>query len=125
MPYDDNGDAYDREEAEEADAFRKLMWAVGAAVACIVAIVLIAPLAGCEPEPEPDDSVALVLDTGDAAQMHAYGLPSKSDVLHWHVFGEWGYVDCDGNIRMYAELPGEGWRWDSLYEIKWRKAFQH
>lgn len=123
MPYDINGDPYDRDEAEEADAHRSLMKAIGAAIACIVAIALIAPLAGCTEEAQ--SPTTLVLDTGDAKAMHAYGLPSESDVLHWHVFGEWGYKDCDDNIRMYAQLPGEAWRWDSLYGIKWREAFQH
>lgn len=92
-------------------------------VCAIVSVVSIAT--NGQEQAEEDFPVALVLDTGDPAQMHAYGLPSESDVLNWHVHGEWGYKDCDGNIRMFAQLPGEAWRWDNLYDIKWRKAFQH
>lgn len=90
---------------------------------CIAAVVSM--VTDTQEEPVEQASVALVLNTEDASIMHSYGLPSKDDVVHWHVFGEWGYKDCNDNIRMFAQLPGETWRWDNLYDIKWRKAFQY
>lgn len=119
MPYDANGEAYDPEPAPG------LLKAVAAAVACILVVLLAAQLAPADAQPEPDEPAVLTIDTSDAALMHAYGLPSEADVIHWHVHGEWGYRDCNGNVRKYDELPGEGWRWDGLYGIKWRAVFQH
>lgn len=105
------------------------LWKAAAALAfCILAILLIggAVNAGQGGEtPATGAPCTLELDCSNAAQMHAYGLPTEADVLNWHVHGEWGYKDCNGNIQMFSRLPGETWRWDRLYDIKWRKVFQH
>lgn len=117
---------YDRSDPEEGI---KLWKAAAALVFCVIVILSVCFVVNDAPR---DDGIAereapcmLELNCSDAAQMHAYGLPSESDVLNWHVHGEWGFKDCDGNIRMFAQLPGETWRWDDLYDIKWRKAFQY
>lgn len=107
----------------------KLWKAAAALVFCIVVILSVCLVINDAPR---DDEITereaprmLELDCSDAEQMHAYGLPSESDVLNWHVHGKWGYKDCNGNIQMFSQLPGETWRWDVLYGIKWRKVFQH
>ena len=55
--------------------------------------------------------------------MHMHGLPTKEDVVHYHVTGTWGYSD-GGRIRMYDELPGSAERWDELYGIEPNPAYR-
>ena len=62
----------------------------------------------------------LQLDTSNAALMHSYGLPTKDDVMHFHLGGVWGYYEVwDGSdaLRAYDELPGSESMWDEVYGI--------
>lgn len=94
--------------------------AVAAALACVLAIVLIGCAVGDTPEPGP--TYALHLDCGNAALMHEHGLPTKADVMEWHVRGSWSY-QLDGQVRTYWELPGRANAWDELYGIEDNPAF--
>lgn len=109
---------YDTLEPEEATW--PVVKAVCAAIAAILCIALIgfiladsAPNAG---EDAGAASCSLHLDCGNAALMHTWGLPTKEDVLEWHLHGQWAYMQ-DGVLRAYDELPGRAERWDMLYGI--------
>ena len=54
--------------------------------------------------------------------MHEHGLPTKADVMEWHVHGSWSY-QLDGEVRTYWELPGRASAWDELYGIDDNPAF--
>lgn len=98
----------------------------------IVALVASAAIAlGCfaivdsTPQPEQtDDELALVLDVDNAKQMHNHGMPTKSDVMAYHVYGHWGYKQGD-DMRIFAELPGSVRVWDEFYGIGYNKAFKY
>jgi hypothetical protein len=68
-----------------------------------------------------DDSHLLTLDTSNAAQMHRYGLPTREDVMHYHVASKWAY-QRDGITVEVDELPGGYATWYELYRLgKWSK----
>jgi hypothetical protein len=61
----------------------------------------------------------LTLDTSNAAQMHRYGLPTREDVMHYHVASKWAY-QRDGITVELDELPGGYATWYELYRLgKW------
>ena len=89
------------------------------AVCCVAVIVLASMVVNAEGSTEQAETPAAVditLNTDNAAQMHRYGLPTKSDVMAYHVYGHWGWMD-DGESHMYSELPGNRGVWDELYGI--------
>lgn len=95
--------------------------AIAAALACVLAIVLFsAYLAATPTEPEP--TYTINLDCNNSALMHEHGLPTKADVMEWHVHGSWSY-QLDGEVRTYWELPGRASAWDELYGIDDNPAF--
>lgn len=110
-------------EYDEAEAARGLAKALTVVLACILAVCLFGAYAGCGVEPDVPDPAYIKLDISNAALMHMHGLPTKEDVMHYHVSGTWGYSD-GGRIRMYDELPGSTERWDELYGIEPNPAFK-
>ena len=71
---------------------------------------------------EENDPHVLTIDTNNAAQMHEYGLPTKTDVIEWHVHGHWAYR-AGGHMFTYADLPGGSTVWDDLYSIDANAVF--
>lgn len=67
-------------------------------------------------EPQPEPTYTLNLDCSNNALMHRYGMPTKSDVMEWHVHGQWGYFEGK-TLVAYDELPGDSRAWDALYGI--------
>lgn len=100
-----------------------LFKAAVAFLACIAAIALACFIMNDAPREEPQPTYTLQLDCTNAAQMHAYGFPTKTDVMQYHVNGSWGYYQ-DGILRSFHELPGYEDRWDDLYGIEDNPAFQ-
>lgn len=89
------------------------------AVCCVAVIIVSSIVVNAEAtsaEPETPAAVDIQLDTDNAAQMHKYGLPTKSDVMAFHMYGHWGWMD-DGESHMYSQLPGDSETWDALYDI--------
>ena len=62
----------------------------------------------------------LAIDVTDQWAMHNAGLPTKADVLAWHMYGRWGFYEIrDGvqEVHIWHDLPGEPWVWDALYGL--------
>lgn len=111
MPYDANGEAYDPDENGG------IIKAAAAAIACILLIAVCWRIAATQPETvDNQPTYRLVLDCGNAALMHAYGMPTKADVMEWHMSGRWGWIE-DGRLIAFDELPGDSRAWDELYGI--------
>ena len=113
MPYDIDGRGIDRDENDGSILY---------AVLAFISVLLIIGAAWFvlsgeprEPAQEPPKST-LTLETGNAAIMHQYGLPTCADVMEWHVNGQWSYK-AGGRCRVYADLPGDASAWDKLYGI--------
>lgn len=106
---------------------RSVLIALFFAVCCVVVIVLASMVVNAEGSTEKAETPAAVditLNTDNAAQMHRYGLPTKSDVMAYHMYGHWGWMD-DGESHMYSELPGNRGVWEELYDIDpQNKAFR-
>lgn len=100
-----------------------LFKAAVAFLACIVFIAAACFIVNDAPREEPQPTYMLQLDCTNAATMHAYGFPTKADVIQYHVNGSWGYYQ-DGILRSFHELPGYVERWDDLYGIGDNPAFQ-
>ena len=73
--------------------------------------------------PEQPDPHILTVNTTNAAAMHTYGLPTKTDVIEWHVHGRWAYM-ANGHSFVYADLPGGSTVWDDLYQIDANPVFK-
>lgn len=73
--------------------------------------------------PEQRDPHILTVNTTNAAEMHTYGLPTKTDVIEWHVHGRWAYM-ANGHSFVYADLPGGSTVWDELYSIDENPVFK-
>ena len=100
---------------------------LGRAVAGLVTALLIIGLTvfimSDAPREEQPDPHLLTLNTTNAAQMHEYGLPTKTDVIEWHVHGSWAYM-ANGHSFVYADLPGGSTVWDDLYQIDANPVFK-
>ena len=72
--------------------------------------------------PEQPDPHILTVNTTNAAEMHMYGLPTKTDVIEWHVHGRWAYM-ANGHSFVYADLPGGSTVWDDMYDISTNPVF--
>lgn len=72
---------------------------------------------------EDNDPHILSINTTNTAQMHEYGLPTKTDVIEWHVHGRWAYK-ANGRSFVYADLPGGSVVWDDLYQIDANPVFK-
>ena len=94
---------------------KTLYYAVAVALIAIATIGVVAMYANNE-EPEPAPTYSITLDCSNSALMHSYGLPTKADVIQWHVFGKWGFT-TDGETTLFEELPGDSGAWDNLYHI--------
>lgn len=104
---------------EDNDGF-DIMRVVAAVIASLLLIAASVSVLGDAPrevynQPIVDTST-LSVDTGNAAQMHRYGMPTRADVMEWHYSGQWGYK-AGTNYYVYADLPGESAAWDELYGI--------
>lgn len=99
---------------------------LGRAIAGLVTALLIIGLTvfimSDAPREETDPHV-LTLNTTNAAEMHEYGLPTKTDVIEWHVHGSWAYR-ANGRSFVYADLPGGCTVWDELYQIDDNPVFK-
>lgn len=99
---------------------------LGRAVALVVTALFIIGLTAFilmdAPREEQPDPHVLTLNTTNAAQMHEYGLPTKTDVIEWHVHGSWAYM-ANGHSFVYADLPGGCTVWDDLYKIQPNTVF--
>lgn len=89
--------------------------AVALVVTAIFIFMLTAFIMSDAPREETNPHI-LSVDITNAAQMHEYGLPTKADVIEWHVHGQWAYM-ANGHSYVYAELPGGNATWDELYQI--------
>lgn len=52
--------------------------------------------------------------------MHDAGLPTKADVMAWHMYGRWGFgrvVDGTHEVHVWEGLPGGPRVWDALYGL--------
>ena len=99
--------------------------AIVAAGLFVVLAILVAGAAGIHEDPA-DEAMQetarsqLLLDTQNTRLMHFYGMPTKADVMEWHMTGQWGWCDGSGeNARWYVfdTLPGYTTTWDDLYGI--------
>lgn len=72
---------------------------------------------------EENDPHLLTLNTTNAAEMHEYGMPTKTDVIEWHVHGSWAYM-ANGHSFVYADLPGGSTVWDELYGVENNPVFK-
>lgn len=94
-----------------------------------VGVVLVAALClmslhdGCEAvDAAADDAPAagLAIDVTNQWAMHDAGLPTKADVLAWHMYGRWGFykvVDGVQEVHIWEDLPGGAPVWDALYGL--------
>ena len=97
---------------------------LGRAVALVVTALFVFLLTAfiMSDAPEQPDPHVLTLNTTNAAQMHEYGLPTKTDVVEWHVHGTWAYR-ANGHFYLFADLPGGSSVWDDLYDISTNPVF--
>ena len=106
-------------------------------VFCVMCVLCFGAVAACTQEPPAAEVEAveavdnhgrtpnstLAVDVTNAAQMHKLGLPTKTDVMSFHVYGHWayGYAADDGErvfFGPYYSLPGGADIWDKLYGIE-------
>lgn len=69
---------------------------------------------------EPEHHSDIAIDVTDSQAMHGAGLPTKADVLAWHMYGRWGFgavEDGVHTVNTWEDLPGGAWVWDSLYGL--------
>jgi len=62
----------------------------------------------------------LAVDVTDPHAMHELGLPTKTDVISWHVYGRWGFSTVEDGVHtehIFEDLPGGALVWDALYEV--------
>ena len=62
----------------------------------------------------------LAIDVTNSRAMHEAGLPTKVDVISWHIYGRWGFSTTEEGIHtvhIWEDLPGEAWVWDVLYGL--------
>lgn len=103
--------------------FAKAVAAVLLCAAVALGISAILSDAPMEEQPdEPQPTYELRVDCSNTAQMHRYGMPTKADVMQWHVHGQWGWIER-GVLVSFAELPGSAAAWDELYGIEDNPAF--
>ena len=94
------------------------------AVAAVVALCFMSLSdAGGEASGESAEQPArtdVAIDVTDQWAMHEAGLPTKADVLAWHMYGRWGFyeiVDGTQEVHIWHELPGGALVWDALYGL--------
>ena len=90
-------------------------------VCIIIAVILLIALC-CHVATEgvrPIDDMSqrtLILDTGNAATMHKYGMPTAEDTMNYKMHGVWGYKDSAGQTVLFNKLPGGYQVWYELYD---------
>lgn len=114
MAYDINGRAFDPSERDDSMLVRAIVLVI-AALLIIAAACFVMGDAPRETADTPDTSV-LTVDTSNTAEMHRWGMPTKADVMEWHMTGQWGYRAAN-SYYVYADLPGDSLAWDELYGI--------
>lgn len=105
---------------EDNEGF-ELRYAVFAVIAALLIIAAAAFVISGEPREDTDPHI-LSVNTTNTAEMHAYGLPTKADVMEWHTHGRWAYM-ANGHSYVYADLPGGSNVWDDLYSIDANPVF--
>ena len=95
--------------------------AIALVVTALFIFLLTAFVVSDAPREEPDPHI-LTLNVTNAAQMHQYGLPTKTDVVEWHAHGTWAYR-TNGHFYLFADLPGGSTVWDELYSIDANPVF--
>lgn len=74
-----------------------------------------------EPEATAEEfKTDIAIDVTDQWAMHDAGLPTKADVLAWHMYGRWGFykaVDGIQEVHIWEDLPGGAYVWDALYGL--------
>ena len=103
--------------------------AVLMAVGTLVVVVLVA-LCCCSVQKEPvsdegadvaeESGTDIAIDVTDQWAMHDAGLPTKADMLAWHMYGRWGFykmVDSVQEVHIWEDLPGGSYVWDVLYGL--------
>ena len=92
----------------------------------VVALVALCCCSGEEAVPTGSEDVAeaartdIAIDVTDQWAMHDAGLPTKADVLAWHMYGRWGFykvVDGVQEVHIWEDLPGGAYVWDALYGL--------
>ena len=84
-------------------------------------------LSGCAEKQEPVVEThveyrtrGLAVDVTDRHEMHGLGLPTKTDVVEFHMNGRWGWSEIVNGERhdyLYTVLPGGSEVWDRLYGL--------
>lgn len=93
--------------------------AVGLALAAILCIGVVGfGVGSCAPQEQEAAMAETVLsvDVNNAALMHRFGMPTKADVMEWHMSGQWGYT-LGTTKYLYGSLPGDRTMWDAFYGI--------
>lgn len=108
-----------------------LCLAIPMALAVICTICTVVGCSAEQPEEETASSNVVYIDTSDAWTMHTLGLPTKSDMMGYHMYGRWGYSRYEGEEQIYTThiwegVPGNPEAWDELYGIDpENKAFKY
>lgn len=87
------------------------------AIGTLVVIVLVALCCCSGEETASDGSEAaaesprtdIAIDVTDQWAMHDAGLPTKADVLAWHMYGHWGFYEAADGVQamhVWEDLPG-------------------
>lgn len=109
--------------SEDGFLWRAVAGLVTAVFLILLTAFIVTDTAGQSDEmPVPGTLYTLELDCSNSALMHEYGMPTKVDVIQWHVHGSWGYYQ-DGKLYVSHDLPGRDDAWDTLYEIGPNPAF--
>ena len=117
MPYDISGRGVDPEgDGDDGMALKAGLGFIAAMLIIALAWVVIGDAPRTADADAPQATYRLVLDCSNSAQMHNHGLPTKADVMEWHLHGQWGYCQ-DGMLYAFADLPGRDEVWDELYGI--------
>ena len=93
-------------------------------LACLIIAIILAIALCCHVATEgvrPIDDMSqrtLILDTGNAASMHKYGMPTAEDAMNYKMHGVWGYKDQDGKTALFNKLPGGYQVWYELYGME-------
>lgn len=99
-----------------------LVRAIGLVIAALLIIAAACFVMGDAPRESAADTSVLTVDTSNTAEMHRWGMPTKADVMEWHMTGQWGYRAAN-SYYVYADLPGDSLAWDELYGIEPNPAF--
>ena len=90
------------------------------AVLCFMSVGDAGADAAVEASGECPARTDFAIDVTDQWAMHDAGLPTKADVLAWHMYGRWGFYRVESGmqeVHIWHDLPGAAWIWDALYGL--------